>query len=112
MDKENKFNNGKVHRPSEYHPDESYKNLHKAALDAKEFLDYGLQSQRKYKKQRKDALSIIDYFSQMVNKFYTGTLTDEQYEYLLNSSQKKLLSEIKSGKAIGLEKQIEDYEEF
>ena len=98
--------------PLSYKKDLAYKNLEKAALEAKEFLDYGLESKKKYKKLRKEALNVLDYFSKTVNKFYTRTLKQEQYNYLLENSPKKILKDIKSGKAIGLEQKLEVFDEF
>jgi len=92
----------KMKDPLYYRKDLAYKNLEKAALEAKEFLDYGLESQKKYKNKRKEALETIDYFSKITNKFYLETLTNEEYKYLLHSKPKKILKDIKKGKAKGL----------
>ncbi len=51
------------------------KNLHKATLELKEFLNFRLEVQRKYKKLRKESRGAIIYFSKTINKFYGGTLT-------------------------------------
>ena len=102
----NPFNKGIISRPSKYQNHDVYKNLHKAALKAKEFLDYGIESKKKYKRLRKEALDVLDYFSKTVNRFYAGKLPDEQFDYLLNIESKNMLKDIKSGKASGLEEKL------
>lgn len=88
------FNEELNYAPLSYHIDTAYKNLHSAALTAKEFLDFGLESQRKYVDKRKDALEMIDYFSKTVDKFYTKKLDEGQYNYLLDTEPKKILKDI------------------
>ena len=95
--------------PLAYHNDPAYKKLHKIAIKSKEFLDYGIESKftaKKYKKLRKKAMDVLIYFSKTVDKFYTKTLTEKQYNYLLETPQKKILEDIESGEAIGLETRI------
>lgn len=80
--------------PLSYRSDSAYKNIHEAALIAKEFIDYGLESQKQYKEKRKSALEMIDYFSKTVEKFYTKKLDRKEYNYLLNTEPKKILKKM------------------
>ncbi len=80
--------------PLAYKMDTAYKNLHSAALKAKEFLDYGLESQKKYLEKKEQARDMVNYFSKNVEEFYKKTLDREQYDYLLNNEPKKILKDI------------------